>query len=121
MKFLIEHNANFEIPTENGNTPLMWASHTGSINVLEYLLSKKAVITNLNRDGYNALDLAISRMNYPCALLLYNHGGELRSVEEYKLILRFEYDIEMFLIALRNNDEAASEDFFLKKRNNDLP
>jgi len=115
LKLLIDHNANIEIPTDNGNTPIMWASFVGNTDTVKYLLEKNAVVTNLNNEGLSALDLAISRMHYDCALLLYKAGAKLRPVEEYKTILRFPYDIENFIVDLKQEREVPNASIYYFK------
>lgn len=118
VQLLIEKGANFEIPTLNGNTALMWAAYAGCSSIVEFLLSKGASVNHYNRDGLNALDLTISRMHYPSALLVYKKGMKLRTIEEYKKIIRIEYDIDKFLECLK--EERIVDDpseFFLPGSN----
>lgn len=109
---MIEKGANLEIPTENGNTALMWASFAGNTNVVEYLLSKGAIINHYNRDGFSALDLAISRMHYGPALLLYKNGAKLRPLEEYRTIIRSAYDLDKFLTFMLEKKEVTDVSIF---------
>ena len=106
LKLLDEKGANLEVPTSNGNTPIMWASYAGNHHIVEYLLSRGVSIENYNMDGHNAMDLAISRMQYHCALILYNHGATLRPIEEYNQLLRRIYDLEKFIDYLKRKEEV---------------
>lgn len=118
LKLLVEHNANLEMPTSNGNTALMWAAFAGNAHIVEYLLSKDVSLDNHNKDGLDALDLAISRMHYACALLLYNKGAALRSMEEYKPILRVEYDLFSFTECLREKKPVDDASVFVTREGN---
>jgi len=51
IRLLVEKGANMEVPTENGNTALMWASFVGNAVVAEYLISRGAIVNHYNRDG----------------------------------------------------------------------
>ena len=51
VQMLVEHGANVDIPTENGNTAAMWAAFVGNAAVLAFLISQKAILTTFNRDG----------------------------------------------------------------------
>ena len=106
-KLLIDTGANIEVPTKNGNTPIMWASFVGNAHIVEYLISKGASINHYNCDGKNAMDLAVSRMQYSCALLLFKNGMKLRTIEEYKQIVRSVFDLDKFLVYLRASARKA--------------
>ena len=112
MKLLIEKGGKYDIPTENGNTPLMWASFVGNTHIVEYLLEKGVEFTQYNRDGYCALDLAISRMQYSAALALYKKGAILRPIEEYRLIVRAIFDLDKFMQYLSEKKEASDPTIF---------
>ncbi len=126
VKLLVAHGANVEIPTENGNTALMWAAFVGNTRVVEYLLSLGANVAHYNRDGtiprlryigYSAIDLAISRMQYQSALLLYKSGAKLRKIEEYRTIVRAIFDLDKFMENLLAKKEVADETtFYIQKR-----
>eukprot|EP00826_Nyctotherus_ovalis_P056902 TRINITY_DN7764_c0_g1_i23.p2 TRINITY_DN7764_c0_g1~~TRINITY_DN7764_c0_g1_i23.p2 ORF type:complete len:295 (-),score=82.83 TRINITY_DN7764_c0_g1_i23:18-902(-) len=117
LKLLVSHKADIETPTANGNTPIMWASFAGNAKVVEYLLSKGVAIANCNNEGHNALDLAISRMYYTCALPLYAAGSKLRPIEEYESILRFPYDLPKFLDYLSEQKAVEDTSIFYAKQN----
>ena len=48
------------------------------------MLENGATTDAEDNDGWNALDIAIIRMNYEVALLLYNVGMKPRDTEFYK-------------------------------------
>ena len=51
LKLFVEKGANIEIPTENGNTAIMWAAFVGNTHIVEYLISCGASLNHYNRDG----------------------------------------------------------------------
>ena len=112
LKLLVEYNANLEIPTSNGNTPLMWAAFAGNADIVEYLLSKDVSLLNINKEGKNALDLAISRMHYSCALKLFSKGAMLRPIKEYESIIKAPYDLPKFIEYLKEKKEVKDESIF---------
>eukprot|EP01022_Parablepharisma_sp_SALTPOND_P008327 TRINITY_DN135666_c0_g1_i1.p1 TRINITY_DN135666_c0_g1~~TRINITY_DN135666_c0_g1_i1.p1 ORF type:complete len:276 (+),score=32.22 TRINITY_DN135666_c0_g1_i1:1735-2562(+) len=112
VTLLVEKGANIEIPTENGNTALMWAAYVGNTHIVRYLLSKNAIVNHYNREGCNALDLAVSRMQYSAALLLYEHGAKLRPVEEYRTIVRAIFDLDKFMQCLLEKKEVPDVSIF---------
>lgn len=116
LRLLSTHGARLDVPTANGNTPVMWASFAGNAKVVEYLLSKGAAVDSCNNEGHNALDLAISRMHYTCALPLYAAGAKLRSLPEYESILRFPYDLPKFLDYLAEQKPVEDVSVFRAKQ-----
>ena len=61
----------------------MWASFRNNIGVAELLLDHDAQLNLEDNKGWNALDLAIIRMNYKVALLLKKKGLTARNKEIY--------------------------------------
>lgn len=53
-----------------------------------------------NISGHTALDLAISRMQYSSALILYQNGAKLRPFKEYQAIVRPVFNLPKFLECL---------------------
>lgn len=51
VKLLVDKGANIEIPTENGNTAIMWAAFVGNARIVDYLITCGAGLNHFNRDG----------------------------------------------------------------------
>ncbi|GMH63886.1 hypothetical protein TrST_g9272 [Triparma strigata] len=58
VRCLVQHGANFEIPTEDGNRSLHAAANFGHVEVVQYLLSQGADFTAKNNDGHTPWKLA---------------------------------------------------------------
>lgn len=63
-------------------------------------------------EGWNALDLAIIKMNYDVALLLKKRGMAPRDKEMYIKHLWQEYDIDLFFTSLEEERETVEYDRF---------
>lgn len=62
----------------------MWAAYRDNLSVVELLMDYHAQIDLEDEKGWNALDLAIIRMNYKCALYLKQKGLRPRPREMYE-------------------------------------
>eukprot|EP00826_Nyctotherus_ovalis_P027184 TRINITY_DN2120_c0_g2_i6.p1 TRINITY_DN2120_c0_g2~~TRINITY_DN2120_c0_g2_i6.p1 ORF type:complete len:144 (+),score=33.65 TRINITY_DN2120_c0_g2_i6:326-757(+) len=120
VKLLVDRGARIDTAVRNGNTALMWAAFVGNVHIVEYLVSKGAALSCCNADGHNALDLAVSRMKYSCALLLCKSGMKLRSIEEYKPVVKAVFDLEKFLVYLSEEEEVADESIFYLNKSKSL-
>ena len=75
----------------------MWAAFSNNVKMIEYLINLGANITLEDNAGWNALDIAIIKMNYEAALALKKAGLEPREAEMYEKHLWQKYDTGMFL------------------------
>jgi uncharacterized protein len=64
VQLLIKFKANINKPSADGRTPLMWAAWRDNVQMIDLLLEHGADTTAVDKDGWNALDLAIVRINY---------------------------------------------------------
>ena len=67
---LLKHGADINKRSFDGRTSLHWAAFRNNIQILELLVSNDVDITLEDKDGFNALDLAITRINYRAAYYL---------------------------------------------------
>ena len=59
VKYLVEeHGADIDLPDSWGYTPLHYAAVRGGNNLIEYLVSKGADVTIINRLGQSSVDMA---------------------------------------------------------------
>ena len=71
----------------------------------EFLLDNGADLFMEDNQGWNALDIAIIRMNYDAALVLKRRGLQPRDKEMYENQLFQRYDLEMFIGYLNEDRE----------------
>ena len=107
IAILLKHKANINIRSSDGRTPLMWTAFRNHVEVAEYLIDNGTDISLEDNDGWNALDLAIIRMNYHVALLLQRRGLVHRGKEMYEKNLWQRFDIDMFLEYLAEDKEEV--------------
>ena len=81
---LLKNGADINIRSSDGRTPLIWTAFRNHKRLAQFLLENGATTDAEDNDGWNALDIAIIRMNYEVALLLYNVGIKPRDTEFYK-------------------------------------
>jgi len=81
----LKHNADINKRSFDGRTPLHWAAFRNNLQILELLVSNDADITLEDKDGLNALDLAITRINYRAAYFLVTETDlKPKSIQEYE-------------------------------------
>ena len=66
----MKHGADINKRSFDGRTSLHWAAFRNNIQILELLVSNDVDISLEDKDGFNALDLAITRINYRAAYYL---------------------------------------------------
>ena len=64
---LIASGADINGSSSEGNTPLIWAAHNNNKKMIDLLLVEGADTSLKNKEGWNALDVAICRLNYEAA------------------------------------------------------
>jgi len=95
---LLKHGANINITSDDGRSALMWAAYRNNDNLMEYLIEQGAKLDVEDKQGANALDLAIGRVNYEAAYLLYTKGMKPKDKEWYKnLTCYVNFDFELML------------------------
>ena len=81
----------------------------------ELLMEYNPDLTLEDEDGCNALDIAITRINYKSAKYFYDLGMELKEMDWYKPKCYREYDIELMFESLKNGVEhVPHKEFFVK-------
>lgn len=63
-ELLISHGAEVDMPSQNGNSPLIWASVRQHLGVVQALIRHGAKIDFTNQKGMTALDMAMIKGNY---------------------------------------------------------
>lgn len=71
----------------------------------DFLMDNGADITLEDNQGWNALDIAIIKMNYDAALIIKKRGLRPRDKEIYENNLWQKFDLEMFLLYLEEERE----------------
>jgi len=72
----------------------------------DFLLDHNADISLEDNQGWNALDIAIIKMNYESAIVLKRRGLVPRDQEFYTAHLWRKYDVGMFLENLEQNQDS---------------
>ena len=80
--------------------------------MIEYLVTNGANIDLEDNQGWNALDIAIIRMNYESALILRRYGLKPRDVELYQPNLWQKYDVQLFIEYLNEDREEVDYNRF---------
>lgn len=75
----------------------MWAAFRNNSKMCDYLMENGADITLEDNEGWNALDIAVIKMNYEAAQTLRRKGLKPREKELYEPNLWHKYDVELFL------------------------
>lgn len=80
-----KYNADVNLKTENGETPLMGAAKRDMAEVIKYLLKAKADPDIISASGLKAVEYAILQGFYDSALILYQAMKEkdLKTEAEY--------------------------------------
>ena len=89
MKF----GADVNIRSQDQRTPLMWAAWRDNVGMIDLLLEYKPDLEAVDKDGWNALDLAITRINYKAAKRLTELGLTRKDKEAYEGKCFRKYDI----------------------------
>lgn len=78
----------------------------------DYLLNNGAQIDLKDNEGWNALDIAVIKMNYDAALFAKKRGLQLRSKEIYETQLWRKYDLDLFLEYLEEQKLEVNDEIF---------
>lgn len=111
----MKYEADINKCSSNKRTPIIWASFRENISMMELLMEYNPDLTLEDEEGLNALDIAITRINYQSAKFLYDRGMQLKSVEFYKPLCYREYDIDLMFESLKNGvEDVPHQEFFVK-------
>ena len=112
IEMLVDHGADINQQSANGNTPLMWAARNNDVHILMYLISKKAKINIKNEEGLNAMDLAVYNLSYDSAAILQNCGLSLKPDEFYRSKLGSDFKVCMFRRYILSNEVVNDASIF---------
>jgi ankyrin repeat protein len=119
VQLLIKYGADVNLPSSNGNTPLMWAARNNDVPIMELLISHGVNIEARNKEGFSALDLAVANMSYKTALILHQKEAILRSSEEYKN-LGVQFNIHKFIECLKANKSVDDMSIFFNPQSSNF-
>ena len=109
---LLAKGADINIRSSDGRTPLIWCAFRNHDKFAQYLLENGAALDLEDNEGWNALDIAIIRMNYQVALLLHQVGLKPRDKEMYEKSLWRKYDVGLFIQYLEEGRDTVDNDRF---------
>jgi len=93
ISLLLKHGADINQRSSDGRSPLLWAAFKNNTKLIEFLIENGADVTVEDKNKWNAMDLAIIRMNYEAALTLKKRGMQAKMKEDYENNLWHKYDI----------------------------
>ena len=64
LSLLLKYGADINKRSADQRTPIIWAAFRDNIAMLEFLHDNGADLTLVDKDGWNALDMAIIRINF---------------------------------------------------------
>jgi len=83
LKGLLEStNVDLNVPGVDGFYPLHRAASTGSLECLQYLVTKGAQIEVRDKDGSSPLDAAVSEGEFDCARFLIEKGASINHIRD---------------------------------------
>jgi ankyrin repeat protein len=74
--YLLNNNADANLPSHNGDTPLIAAARVGFEDAAHWLISRGAKVDATNRMGETALILAVQQRQIPIVKLLLGVGAD---------------------------------------------
>ena len=98
-----------------GNTGLVWAVAKDSPKMVEFLIEKGADLEVLNNDDNNAIDVAVERMSFKAAKVLYKNGLRFKNPNSYKEGIRHPFDVVLFMEYVRDDVDLNSYAIFFEK------
>jgi len=106
VSLLLKYGGDINLRSSDGRTALMWASFRNNGKMCDFLLEHNADISLEDNQGWNALDIAIIKMNYESAIVLKRRGLVPRDQEFYVPHLWRKYHNAMFLENLEANHDT---------------
>ena len=82
VEYLLSMNANVNIESFNGTTPLIHAVKSGNPKTVQYLLAKRATVNAQGENNYTPLYQAVKRGHKGIFELLLNHGARILDKED---------------------------------------
>jgi ankyrin repeat protein len=79
VRLLLQHNADIELPNEEGETPLYWAAAIGELDISQLLLESGADVHSRNKNGWTPLRVASHNGCLDLVRLLINSGADVDS------------------------------------------
>ena len=64
VSLLLKYGADINKRSSDSRTPLIWATFRDNIQMMTFLIESGADLNAVDKDGYNALDIAIIRINF---------------------------------------------------------
>ena len=64
VSLLLKYGTDINKTSQDQRTPLIWAAFRDNVQMIEFLLTANADVNLVDKDGYNALDIAITRINF---------------------------------------------------------
>ena len=83
VSLLIKYGSDINKKSHDLRTPLCWAAWRNNIEMIDLIMQSSPDVQCVDKDGWNALDLAIIRINYKAAKRLSNIGLTRRPKEDY--------------------------------------
>jgi len=80
VKYLVEHGADVNPVTENGDTPLLVSSENGHLQVVEYLIENGEDVNRGNIDGATPLLTSSHEGHLPVVEYLIKHGADVNQM-----------------------------------------
>ena len=74
LSLILKYGADINKRSSDQRTPVIWAAFRDNVQMLEFLKDNGADMFAVDKDGYNALDIAIIRINYQAARFLTKYG-----------------------------------------------
>ncbi len=106
VSLLLKYGGDINLRSSDGRTALMWAAFRNNGKMCGFLLDHNADPNLEDKQGWNALDIAIIKMNYESAIVLKRRGLVPKDQEFYTPHLWRKFDIAMFLENLEADHDS---------------
>lgn len=115
VQLILKYGGDINARSSDQRTPLHWAAWRDDHQMAEFLISNSPDLTAVDKDGWNALDLAIIRINFKVAKVLTRAGLQRRDISEYEGKTWRKYDIQMMFDSIDADVEEVVYDRFFDK------
>lgn len=106
VSLLLKYGGDINLRSSDGRTALMWAAFRNNWKMCGFLLDHNADPNLEDNQGWNALDIAIIKMNYESAIVLKRRGLVPKDQEFYFPHLWRKFDVAMFLENLEADHDS---------------